>query len=379
VGKNPVVCKVRKMKHNLSIVKFLLLLMFMGSRENVLAQSIPKLPVKPVQKPIGQPVKKTTPQTTTNPSQAKQVVKFISDATGILYIDAERVGVLEPEIPLRVSLGRGEYELKIVSVQYTENVIRETIEVKTSGEESIHRIRMGDLSIFRAKRALELLTEARKFDGDDKQNFEHAKAFELYLKSAELGNADAMFSVGYFYHSGRGVLQDFKKAMDWYLKSANLGNNWAMKNIGYMYHNGESVDLNYEIALEWYLKAAKLDNPWANFSIGFIHHFGQGVKPDYEKAMQYYTKASNLGNPWAPKNIGDLYMNGQGVSQDYIKARQWYGLAAERGDANSMNLIGMLFKEGKGVPKDLEKAKEWFKKSCDGGWQDGCTQLKNLQ
>ena len=50
-----------------------------------------------------------------------------------------------------------------------------------------------------------------------------SKAFELFEKSANQGNANAQYNLGLMYEKGEGVKQDLQKAFYWYEKSANQG------------------------------------------------------------------------------------------------------------------------------------------------------------
>ena len=50
-----------------------------------------------------------------------------------------------------------------------------------------------------------------------------AKAFELFSKSAELGNSGAMFFVGVMYANGESVHVDEQKALEWLEKSDKGG------------------------------------------------------------------------------------------------------------------------------------------------------------
>ncbi|KAF0535883.1 calmodulin-dependent protein kinase [Gigaspora margarita] len=48
--------------------------------------------------------------------------------------------------------------------------------------------------------------------------------FNLYQKSAELGNANVLFNLGHCYQHGIGIEKDENKAFKYYLESAELGN-----------------------------------------------------------------------------------------------------------------------------------------------------------
>ena len=70
---------------------------------------------------------------------------------------------------------------------------------------------------------------------DDKQ------AVSWFQKSAEQGDADAQYILGYMYAEGRGVPQDDKQAVSWFQKAAEQGDADAQNNLGVMYENGRGV------------------------------------------------------------------------------------------------------------------------------------------
>ena len=54
-------------------------------------------------------------------------------------------------------------------------------------------------------------------------------ALEEFQLSADRGNADAQFMLGYMYASGKAVLQDYIQAHLWFNLSASLGNERAVE------------------------------------------------------------------------------------------------------------------------------------------------------
>ncbi|KAF0363962.1 SEL1 protein [Gigaspora margarita] len=61
---------------------------------------------------------------------------------------------------------------------------------------------------------------------------DESKAFEYYMKAAELGNAVAINDVGICYDDGIGVEKDEKKTFEYYMRAAELGNASANYNVG---------------------------------------------------------------------------------------------------------------------------------------------------
>src|SRR3989442_15463719 len=56
-------------------------------------------------------------------------------------------------------------------------------------------------------------------------------------KQADSGDAHAQFNLGWLYHDGRGVPQDYAQARQWYEKAAAQGNAPAQSNLGWLYAN----------------------------------------------------------------------------------------------------------------------------------------------
>ena len=82
-------------------------------------------------------------------------------------------------------------------------------------------------------------------------------AFKYCKKSAEEGNLEAQFNLGYMYDNGKGVKQDYFKAFELYQKVAEQGYASAQFNLGVMYENGRGVKQDYYKAFEWWQKAAE--------------------------------------------------------------------------------------------------------------------------
>jgi hypothetical protein len=62
---------------------------------------------------------------------------------------------------------------------------------------------------------------------------------------------------------GNGVNKDKKKAFELYMKAAELGSSMAASNVGKCYENGTGVKRNKQEALKWYRKAAEQGNEFA--------------------------------------------------------------------------------------------------------------------
>jgi Sel1 repeat len=78
----------------------------------------------------------------------------------------------------------------------------------------------------------------------------------VFQTGADHGDAISMGILGWLYHHGRGVAQDYAKAREWYEKAADKGDRMAMLNLGGFYTFGHGGAQDYAKAREWLEKAA---------------------------------------------------------------------------------------------------------------------------
>ena len=74
----------------------------------------------------------------------------------------------------------------------------------------------------------------------------HKKAVEYFLKSANNGNSESQYILGYFYTGGIGVKQDLKQSLKWYEKAAKNNHINAQINLGFMYIAGHGTKVDYK-------------------------------------------------------------------------------------------------------------------------------------
>ena len=191
------------------------------------------------------------------------------------------------------------------------------------------------------------------------------KFFADTKAKAEMGDARAENDLGFCYHEGWGVTQDYGEAVKWYLKAANQGNAEAQFNLGTCYDHGQGVAQDYIIAVKWYSKAANLNFESAEYNLGV--HYCEGVTQDYVEAIKWYRKAAGQGNALAQCNLGACYSDGHGVTQDYAEAMKWYRKAANKGNDIAQYNIGNYYISGKGIPQDAAEAVKWFHRAAAQG------------
>lgn len=92
--------------------------------------------------PKPQPVTPQKPAPKPASGKATQTIKFFSNAAADLYIDGVKKGRLKPDIALRIALPKGEYILKIISVENDVDLINERYEIAETGGETIYEANM---------------------------------------------------------------------------------------------------------------------------------------------------------------------------------------------------------------------------------------------
>ena len=170
--------------------------------------------------------------------------------------------------------------------------------------------------------------------------FKSKEQFDLYMKAAELGNAEAMCEVGDCYYFGNGVDKDYNKALIWYKKSADQGYAEAQYKIGNCYYFGRGVDEDNNKAFIWYKKSADQGYAEAMYEVGEAYRRGQGVQEDYKMAERYLLSAAYKGYDLAYFSLGLLYQNRLDNKNEAIYWFKKYvdDSYAERGEPSSAAL-----------------------------------------
>ncbi len=112
--------------------------------------------------------------------------------------------------------------------------------------------------------------------------------------------------------------------------------------LGWRYHQGEGVAQDYCKAAEFWRKASDLGNTDAHYNLSRLYAQGNGVSQDYPKAIALLTLAAEQGHSGAQKALGLLFIAGNGVNKDYSKGIMWLTKAATQGNKEAENLLKEL-------------------------------------
>lgn len=84
---------------------------------------------------------------------------------------------------------------------------------------------------------------------------------------------------------------DYKSALNVWLPTAEDGDADAQTRVGEIYERGLGGEPNYEAAAEWYRRAAEQGNTRAQFNLGTLYERGLGVPADRLEALNWYRRA----------------------------------------------------------------------------------------
>ena len=140
-------------------------------------------------------------------------------------------------------------------------------------------------------------------------------------KRVEVGDAVAMFYVGYFYSKGsRGYPQDYEKALELYHRAAELGYAMAYNNIGYAYMYGEGMDVDKKKAVHYWELAAIGGDVTARHNLGIRANKAGNI----DRALKHHMIATRGGNSDSLEAVKELYSKGHASKEEYTKALRSY-------------------------------------------------------
>ncbi|WP_315013185.1 hypothetical protein [Capnocytophaga leadbetteri] len=84
-------------------------------------------------------------------------------------------------------------------------------------------------------------------------------------------------------------------------QATNLGNAEAMCTLGELYAEGKVVANDVQKSYEYYSQAAQKEHPQAQYQLGMCFLAGKGVSTDMQQAQQWIEKAAQNGHPEALK------------------------------------------------------------------------------
>jgi TPR repeat protein len=174
-----------------------------------------------------------------------------------------------------------------------------------------------------------------------------AKGRAFLLQAAEAGDPNALFFASEMLAHGEGGPFDRATAFRYVERSADLGNLEAIYSLGYYYMNGGMGNLGYSAevlaqmrvqkdegrGLALWKTAAARGHGLAAYRIGeYFEDLADDNANMLSCAIEWYEKSLDLGEPNGWIRLGDFHLLGKGVSKDRKTARSMYQRAADSDD-----------------------------------------------
>ncbi len=165
-------------------------------------------------------------------------------------------------------------------------------------------------------------------------------SFTLLENSANQGDPEAMFKLGYIYEHGVNIKENNKLAVEYYEGAVDKKYAPAFLNLGYLYLSGLGVQQNTQKALSLFEQAVQGGKQSeGNLNIGLIYYFGLGVTKDPQKALYYFKAAAAYNNKNANYYAGQIYLE----SKNYSLAYHYFYVANMLGNPEATNGLAQLY------------------------------------
>ena len=126
-------------------------------------------------------------------------------------------------------------------------------------------------------------------------------AADYFERAARGGNRDAIYDLAFSYYSGKGRPKDVAKAQELYLRAAEMGDADAAFSVGTLMEDPDSPE-----AVAWYRRAAEMGSAEGQYAMGWAFEYGEGVDRNVELAMKWYAMAAKQGHTDAKVALDDL-------------------------------------------------------------------------
>jgi len=142
-----------------------------------------------------------------------------------------------------------------------------------------------------------------------------------YEKRIEMNDPRAIFNLGCRYRDGRlGLPQNRAKAYELWHRAAELGNAEAYYNIGIAYMNGYGVEVDMKKIIHYWELAAMRGHVKARHNLGVV----EGQAGNMDRALKHFLIAVKDGHLNSMENIKSMYREGEATKDDYAKALRSY-------------------------------------------------------
>lgn len=115
--------------------------------------------------------------------------------------------------------------------------------------------------------------------------------------------------------------EDKVKASKLFAMLALRGHTQSRNNLGFHFHFGMGVPEDYDLAIYWHTLAARAGDAYAMTNLGKIYSTKHSPKWDGPKAIKWFEKATAKGETWAMGELGHCLLCGKCAGKDVARAR----------------------------------------------------------
>lgn len=218
------------------------------------------------------------------------------------------------------------------------------------------------------------------YDAGEGRTANQPKAFGLFNKSCEAGNADGCAYVAVCYQEGRGTGVDLEKGDQFMNKACEMNQATACRMLGEKAESksgGTGFNLSATRAFSYYLKACNGNDGKGCLAVGRMYAEGRGTDKDDKASLDAYETGCDAGEPIACNTAGEMLEAGVGVgAPDLEKAARAYDFACGGKIAHACLILGNMYVDGRGVKADRTMAQKLYAMGCDGKDEEACKKAK---
>jgi TPR repeat protein len=115
--------------------------------------------------------------------------------------------------------------------------------------------------------------------------------------------------------------EDKVKASKLLAMLALRGHTQSRNNLGFRFHFGMGVPEDYDLAIYWHTLAARAGDAYAMTNLGKIYSTKDSPKWDGPKAVKWFEKATAKGETWAMGELGHCLLCRKCAGKDVARAR----------------------------------------------------------
>ena len=215
-----------------------------------------------------------------------------------------------------------------------------------------------------------------------------------YRFAASQRFALAQYDLGFMYHKGRGVPQNYAEAMKWFASPqtkaspalrtfsgsctrtaracrrtmprrrsgiASLRTKGRQRPDQSRAHVREGAGGHAELCRsdEMVSPRRRPRRRHAQNNLGLMYENGQGVPKNYAEARSGIASLRTKASP-ALRISRAHVREGAGGHAEYAEAVKWFRFAADQGDASAQYALGLMYGKGQGVTQNYAEAVKWF-------------------